>query len=822
VLSVAHLSMPTFDLASYGVGTFSASPGTVSSIQSNIIATPVTSVTLPTHDIVYSSSTGLLYASVPTDSTTLPNSIVPIDPSTGQFGTPISVGTNPRQLVISSDGRYLYAVTGDIDTVQQYDLVNQTLGGTFALDSGGTFGEQIGQIEAIAGHPDQVIIVKRYPRLSPSAAGTIIVQFASNDGVETAVELPDHVGAGAGTGGPDLVTVDSSGATAYGYQNTLSSFTFWKMGIDSNGVHGAGGYPWGLPGLSGYGVGRIAASGNRIFTNTGNVIDLTTEQTVGNFEGGGNFLIDEGLNCLFSVSDSGTSHTLRIYDLATLQLMKTVDINDIAGDSRDLVRMGTEGLGFRTTANKVVLLPFDSLLGINLVLSSPTVDEAAGVINFEITQTGSAAGPFTVEFATVASLGQATAGSDFTSTAGQLTFSGAANQTQTISVPITNDTLFETDESFKLHLDNVRLSGQAVSEFSTEGTGTIRNDDSPPNVTLSLSPITLVENGGTATVTATLAQPSAFDTVISLGFNGTATNETDYTASANTITIPAGSTTGSITLTGLSDAVDETSEQIVVEVTAVSGGTEETAQQVTTTITNARINGAVVQHDASSGGDSLYVFGTEKRNSIVVKPVEGTTVRYSVIVDKQLLGPLTISSGSLGRIYLYGRGGKDLLDARLVVAHDVVIEGGAKNDTILGGDRADILLGGDGDDTIYGGKGRDLIIGGAGKDTLFGELVTNGSSSENILIGNRTSYDTNLAALRTIMTEWSSSNAFGVRAPDLSSGAHTNGLALNSTTVLNDQKADTLYGGEEADWFLDFGAGKKKDKTNKAGNDRLN
>ena len=105
-------------------------------------------------------------------------------------------------------------------------------------------------------------------------------------------------------------------------------------------------------------------------------------------------------------------------------------------------------------------------------------------------------------------------------------------------------------------------------------------------MSLSLAGSPLAEAGGVATVTATLSAASGFDVTVTLGFTGTATNGADYTRSATSIIIPAGSTTGSITLTGVDDALDEADETVVVDITDVTNGTEDGAQQVTATITD--------------------------------------------------------------------------------------------------------------------------------------------------------------------------------------------------------------------------------------------
>src|SRR5204863_531742 len=105
-------------------------------------------------------------------------------------------------------------------------------------------------------------------------------------------------------------------------------------------------------------------------------------------------------------------------------------------------------------------------------------------------------------------------------------------------------------------------------------TATITDDDSLPSVTLSLSGSPLAENGGVATVTATLSVVSGFIVTVNLGFTGTATNPSDYSRSAPSITIPAGAFSANITLTGVNDFLSDPAETIVVDITSVNNGTE--------------------------------------------------------------------------------------------------------------------------------------------------------------------------------------------------------------------------------------------------------
>ena len=74
---------------------------------------------------------------------------------------------------------------------------------------------------------------------------------------------------------------------------------------------------------------------------------------------------------------------------------------------------------------------------------------------------------------------------------------------------------------------------------------------------------------------------------MTLTATGTATGGgTDYTLASNTITINAGSTTGTTTVTAVQDLLDEPNETVILDITGVTNGTENGTQQETITITD--------------------------------------------------------------------------------------------------------------------------------------------------------------------------------------------------------------------------------------------
>jgi hypothetical protein len=73
----------------------------------------------------------LVYASMPSWSVTDPNTVIPITAATGNLGTPIAVGNDPGMMALSSDGKYLFVVANQDQTVQRINLSTSLVEKTF-------------------------------------------------------------------------------------------------------------------------------------------------------------------------------------------------------------------------------------------------------------------------------------------------------------------------------------------------------------------------------------------------------------------------------------------------------------------------------------------------------------------------------------------------------------------------------------------------------------------------------------------------------------------------------------------------------------------
>ncbi|MDB4113776.1 FG-GAP-like repeat-containing protein, partial [Flavobacteriaceae bacterium] len=149
------------------------------------------------------------------------------------------------------------------------------------------------------------------------------------------------------------------------------------------------------------------------------------------------------------------------------------------------------------------------------------------------------------------------------------------------------------------------------------------------NVTLSSSATSISEPTNSATLTATLDNTSSADVVVNLTYSGTATNATDYSG-ANSVTISAGSLTGTIAITAIDDTDVELTETIIIDMGDVSGGAENGTQQVTINLTDNDL-------------PSVSSIAVDKTDIDENSGVAVITATISAVQSKDVTIPLTIS-----------------------------------------------------------------------------------------------------------------------------------------------------------------------------------
>jgi len=251
----------------------------------------------------------------------------------------------------------------------------------------------------------------------------------------------------------------------------------------------------------------------------------------------------------------------------------------------------------------------------SLAVANLSVAESAGAAAVTITLSGASDREVRVGYST--SIGTATAGQDFAATSGTAVFA-PGTLSKAISVPITNDALYETNETFSFAISQ---PVNAVIGGSATATVTITNDDPAPS--LSVAPVTVEERAGSASVR--IAQSAVSGRATSLQFataNGAALAGQDYTASSGTATIPAGATSTAITLQVIDDEIDEPDESFTVAFSNVQNATLG-VQSVTVTIKN---------DDALPVITAPAIVVSEDAGTAVLRLVQSFAARWDVTV----------------------------------------------------------------------------------------------------------------------------------------------------------------------------------------------
>ena len=218
---------------------------------------------------------------------------------------------------------------------------------------------------------------------------------------------------------------------------------------------------------------------------------------------------------------------------------------------------------------------------VSLTVDNADIAENGGVATFTATLSSVSGRDVTVDLGFG---GTATgAGTDYNASTTQIVIS-AGSLTGTSIVTAVDDALDEVGETVVVDITGVTNAAEnGLQQQST----TILDNDPPPTVTLSGTPPAIAEDGGVATLTATLSAISSLDVTVDLQASGDAAGGgVDYSLSATQIVITAGDLTGTATITAVQDALAEVNEVVIVDISAVTNGTENAQQQVTTTITD--------------------------------------------------------------------------------------------------------------------------------------------------------------------------------------------------------------------------------------------
>ena len=275
---------------------------------------------------------------------------------------------------------------------------------------------------------------------------------------------------------------------------------------------------------------------------------------------------------------------------------------------------------------------------------------------FTVTLSQAAASSVTVNYAT--SNLTATAGTDYVATSGTVTIP-AGSTIGTFNVVVNGDTTFESDETLRVTLSGA--SSNATIGTST-ATGTITNDDVAPLPTLSIANVSKAEgNSGTSNLVFTVTLSQAASAAVTVNYatsDVTATAGTDYVATSGTVTIPAGSTTGTFNVVVNGDTTVESDETLRVTLSGASSNATIATATATGTITNDDVAPPVVpslsianvsKTEGNSGTSNLVFTVTLSQAAASAVTVNYATSDVSATAGTDYVagsGTVTIPAGS--------------------------------------------------------------------------------------------------------------------------------------------------------------------------------
>ena len=253
------------------------------------------------------------------------------------------------------------------------------------------------------------------------------------------------------------------------------------------------------------------------------------------------------------------------------------------------------------------------------IADAATVTEGGEAV-FTVRLSDTSSETVTVRYATVDDT--AVAGSDYTRTTGTLRFD-PNERTDTIRVPILQDSTAEPSESFTVELSNPNRA--TVSD----GTGAV-TIEADPMPELRISDAAPVAEGNDAVFTVSLSTPSS--QVVTVEYtteDGTADAGDDYTTIAETLTFSPGQTTKIIRVPVLVDSTQESSETFTVELSTPMGTTLADSTGLGT-ITADPMPGLSIGDAApvAEGNDAVFTVSLSPPSSQVVtveyRTVDGT------------------------------------------------------------------------------------------------------------------------------------------------------------------------------------------------------
>ena len=272
----------------------------------------------------------------------------------------------------------------------------------------------------------------------------------------------------------------------------------------------------------------------------------------------------------FTITSPGTL-TIAAGSTQSADAVTITAVDNSVDEPHKFVTVAASVAGYEVVAPSSLTLAItddDGAPAVALDLSPSSISENGGVAIVTATLSPPSSQPVTVEIS--ASPEPPAVSGDFTITSpSTLTIAaGSTDSTDVVTITAVDNSVDAPDRSVTV---SAAVTGRDVTAPSSR-TLTITDDEAAPTVTLVLSPSSIGENGGAASVAASLSGPSYQDVTLAVSASPTShAAGDDFTITPNnTLTIAAGSThsTGAVTITAVDNSVDEPDKSVTVSASA--------------------------------------------------------------------------------------------------------------------------------------------------------------------------------------------------------------------------------------------------------------
>ena len=210
----------------------------------------------------------------------------------------------------------------------------------------------------------------------------------------------------------------------------------------------------------------------------------------------------------------------------------------------------------------------DVVPSVVVIGANRTVTEGTGtgaLVNVPVTLDRPALGD--VEVGYVVAAGTAAVPADVAAGTGSIVVADGASS-GTIALQVVGDAMDEANEGFSVTLTGVT----GVAQLGARVTAQVTINDDDPTPTISVGDVTVAE-GGAATLTVTLNRASGRAVSVAYAARAGTATAADFTATSGRVTIAAGATSATVSVTTTQDTINEPVEQLTVTLTGPTNAT---------------------------------------------------------------------------------------------------------------------------------------------------------------------------------------------------------------------------------------------------------